>query len=455
LINHAFMAACQKNKGPETVKAFMAHGIKFDPDHLDALRMSRLDWAAHFGNLEMMRFALEQGAQVNTVSERLGRTPLIGSILNGHADLVSLLLSYGADVTIPDTEGNPPIRFAVERGQIDIVDMLLSHGSSAIYRESHYGRSLLHLAAIRGYSDAARLLVKNGADINAADNKGKTPLYYAALHGNSTVSDYLIDQGAAIPRDLRKNYGKSKWLGRILKDKEFAVWHLNHRGSALKTKSRLFIFDAEEFGVTRPDDPCLANGFLTPAEIKEQDILAMYSCYHGNPGEPAYIHTLADSVPDIAYVHLEDDKWRGSPNTAYLKEKTDTVVDGIKIHTISPVGYMPVLAYLFDVDDLTVFYQAFGTDDYDKLKADYDYLSPFADTVDIAFLPLPEPGTEAESDLRFFLERFPTRSIFILDPQQRAHLFPAASARVAEWGYKAHVFCPENPGDCFIFSAGN
>jgi len=83
------------------------------------------------------------------------------------------------------------------------------------------------------------------------------------------------------------------------------------------------LFDAEEFGVTRPTEPSLANGFLTTQELGDQNIFAIYTSYHGEPGEPAYIHTIEDSVASITYVHNEGDPWRGSEKTVYMKPREE------------------------------------------------------------------------------------------------------------------------------------
>jgi hypothetical protein len=42
--------------------------------------------------------------------------------------------------------------------------------------------------------------------------------------------------------------------------------------------------------VTRPTEPGLASGFLSPAEIGGEDVVVFYSAYHGYVDEPAYIH---------------------------------------------------------------------------------------------------------------------------------------------------------------------
>jgi len=454
LIDQAFSSACQNKKGPELVELLIEQGLEFDGGHVDAMGMSRLDWAAHFGNVALARFALERGADPNVVSRRLGRTPLVAVITGGKEEFVDLLLRFDADVSISDGDGNPPIRYAVEKGRSSILEKLLAKGTSVDFRDPRYGRNLLHMAAINGFADVGGLLVSHGCDVNAMDDAGVTPVSYAARYGNRDIAEFLIEHGATLAEGAISHYEASPHLTRGVPENQAAIWYLNHRGWAVKTASRMLVFDAEEFGVRRPDNPCLANGFLTAGELAEQNVVGFYSCYHGQPGEPAYLHTLADSVSSIAFVHLLDDAWRGSENTAYLSEKADTLVAGIKVRTLATAGYMPVLSYLCESDDITIYYQPFATDNLDKLKQDYAFLEQFADTIDIAFLPIPEEGSEDESDLRLFLDSFPTRLIILVDANRREYLFPPVADKIAAWGVAADVCCAQNPGDNSLFSRG-
>ena len=450
LINQAFMTTCQRNGSPEMVGLLIDYGLTFDAGQVDAMGMSPLDWATHFGNLPMARLAIDHGADVNLVSPRLGRPTLIAAVSKGNDGMVKLFLENGADASIGDQDGIAPIFYAVDQGRTTILEELLDHGASAAYIEPHYGRSLLHLAAIKGFRDIAERLVTHGADIMAPDRAGRTPLYYAARYRNPEVANYLIEKDGQKSENTIDDYEKSGRITDGLGANMAEIWYLNNRGWTVRTKSHTLIFDAEEFEIRRSDNPCLANGFLTAEELREENVISLFSCYHGNPGEPAYIHQLSDSLEQISYVHLIDDAWRGSPNTTYLKGRSDTTVAGIKVQTIDIADYMPMLAYLCHADGLIIYYQAFGSDDPKKLRQSYDFLGQFADTVDIAFLPIPEAEAE-KSDIRLFLERFPTRTLVLLDTNRREYMYPDAAGRIAEWGYSSKVLCVENPGDRFDY----
>ncbi len=449
IVNQAFAAACQRNTGPELVEFLMERGLVLEAGKPDGMGMTPLDWAANFGNLSMARLALDHGADVNAVSRRMGRPPLVLAVSKGKEELVDLLLDHNADVSVTDSDNKPAILYAVDKGRTSILGKLLAHGATAGFVEPNRGQSLIHLAAIRGFRDIAEALVTHGADIKATDKSGHTPLYYAARYGNRNVADFLVGEGAARPQNLIENYRNSPWLTDNIDADQASIWYLNHRGWAVRTKEHLLVFDAEEFEVRRSDNPCLANGFLTAGELRDQNITAAYSCYHGLPGEPSYIHVLADSVDHINFLHLSDDPWRGSPNTAYLKAQADTIIGDIAVRTIDILENMPALGYMLKVDELSIYYQAFNSDNSEKLRQDFESLSKSTDTVDIAFLPLPEPGSEEESDLRLFLNHFPTRVICLLDSGRREYLFPLAAQKIIDWNYPTEVFCAENPGDHF------
>ena len=57
-------------------------------------------------------------------------TPLHYVVLCGHKDVVTLLLSAGASVSVVDEEGLTPLHHAAAQGQSDVLTLLLSAGAS-------------------------------------------------------------------------------------------------------------------------------------------------------------------------------------------------------------------------------------------------------------------------------------------------------------------------------------
>src|SRR5881397_2061630 len=53
-------------------------------------------------------------------------------------------------------------------------------------------------AAMRGDRDAVRMLLKQGADVNAAQGDGLTPLHHAADRGDAAMAEMLVYAGANV-----------------------------------------------------------------------------------------------------------------------------------------------------------------------------------------------------------------------------------------------------------------
>jgi hypothetical protein len=340
---------------------------------------------------------------------------------------------------------------AVERGHSDIVEILLSSGADVSLTDARHGRSVLHLAALYGHLPVVRHLLSYGASGETKDNHGRTPYYYSAKHGHRAVSETLLAHGSVRETDFEENFGTSPHLSRTMNEGEAAAWYLNHRGWAVKTRDHLLVFDAEEYQVTRPTEPSLANGFLTPAEIGRVDVTAFYTCYHGAIGEPAYIHEIEDSLVSVTYVQNAGDGWRGSERSVYLSPKQDTTVGNVSVSTISVTQEMPSLGYVVRVDGLVIFYAGFGAEDHDLYRQGLQRLAESVDRIDMAFLPLVD-SEEDEADYRSFLDLLNPRSILVLDPNRREHLYPTMGEKARGWGYDPVLCAAENPGDVFLYS---
>ncbi|MFZ5562889.1 MAG: ankyrin repeat domain-containing protein, partial [Thermodesulfobacteriota bacterium] len=92
--------------------------------------------------------------------------------------------------------GGPPLHHAAYHCQDKAARLLIEKGAKVNARG---GKELtaLHRAAFRNCVDVVRLLLESGADINARDTLfGYTPLEWAALAGASGAARMLVENGA-------------------------------------------------------------------------------------------------------------------------------------------------------------------------------------------------------------------------------------------------------------------
>jgi len=86
---------------------------------------------------------------------------------------------------------------AAEEGDIKTVKMLLENGADIEAKNNEDYTALIY-AARDGHTDMVKLLVTKGADIEAKNDRGVTPLFVAAINGQLDSVKILIEAGANI-----------------------------------------------------------------------------------------------------------------------------------------------------------------------------------------------------------------------------------------------------------------
>jgi hypothetical protein len=130
-------------------------------------------------------------------AEQLYRAALIGDI-----ETVGKLLAGGLDPNTPSegqedggADGGLALCAAASRDRTEVITALLSAGADVNAREDG-GWTALLWAAANGHADAARLLIEAGADVNATNEVGDTTLTLAASRGAPGVVQVLLEAGA-------------------------------------------------------------------------------------------------------------------------------------------------------------------------------------------------------------------------------------------------------------------
>ncbi|KAK6525995.1 hypothetical protein TWF281_011036 [Arthrobotrys megalospora] len=117
----------------------------------------------------------------------------------GLREYITQLLREGANPESEDKEGRTPLLWAAERGHIDVVKLLLCEGADLEARDGKWRQTPLSWAAERGNIDIVRLLLCEGADLEGKDGeRGQTPLVWATIGGNVGAVRLLLHEGADI-----------------------------------------------------------------------------------------------------------------------------------------------------------------------------------------------------------------------------------------------------------------
>ena len=84
---------------------------------------------------------------------------------------------------------------AVQKGKTETVKLLLANGAD-VNAVDKKGRTALMIAAQEGRTKMVKLLLANGADVNAANTFGKTALSIATRRGDGALVELLKANGA-------------------------------------------------------------------------------------------------------------------------------------------------------------------------------------------------------------------------------------------------------------------
>ena len=169
--------------------------------------------------MDGIRCALENGASIHA-KDRHGWTALHLAAYHCHTLAVKYLCSQGASIYKRDDDGWNVLQTAAFGGNVDIVKHILDQDRAAIgrafqgnilFQKSSYNATLLHLAA-RNRSGGAKIIKflcqrAPRLDLNAKDLSGDTPMHRAALEGYADNIKELLRQKAKI--DEKNNEGNT------------------------------------------------------------------------------------------------------------------------------------------------------------------------------------------------------------------------------------------------------
>ncbi len=177
-------------------------------DITDAHGRTLLHGACAVGNVELVKFFIEQGLHKNARDES-GMTPLHVAARYGYGDIVAMLKAAGADETMYDNGNRLAKDWAtwasvVLRGQLNVDSALEIEGDDLFdaYLLSVEERKKMRLLDAAKKGDMAALTLHfTEKDRDIKDENGKTMLYLATVYGHRAVVEFLIDHGVNINND--------------------------------------------------------------------------------------------------------------------------------------------------------------------------------------------------------------------------------------------------------------
>jgi ankyrin repeat protein len=155
---------------------------------------------------------------------------------NGDVQSLKILIAANCDLQAQDSWGLSPLGYALIKKRADEIQLLLQHGAKENFFDAVYADDLktsstllaqdkslaksqnkinasaVEIAAAAGYGDILKLLLKNGASVDAADSiYERNPLHLAAFHNQTNNLEILIRAGADINLADRQGFTPLHW----------------------------------------------------------------------------------------------------------------------------------------------------------------------------------------------------------------------------------------------------
>lgn len=248
--------------GHKDIAEYLLKTEKVPIDNRDGSNMTPLMHACQEGKIFMVKWGIENKANINAVGGKNNWTPICYAVNKGHTDIVKLLIDHGADATLggekpillavlnnrkelidflifhvgvdpamPNSKGDDAVSYCAEicdlelmlyflamgcsthtigdsqmtplmraarKGKIEIVNALLAHGSNANLLPPEREHSALSLACGGGYVECVKALLENGADPKIKLKDNDSCLIQASKAGNPQIVEMLLKASESI-----------------------------------------------------------------------------------------------------------------------------------------------------------------------------------------------------------------------------------------------------------------
>jgi ankyrin repeat protein len=145
--------------------------------------------AAEQQQVDVVKTLLDLGANAKLA------TPLLPAALGGNTDIISVLISKGADVNGTDERWTTPLILAAAGRNIEALELLLRHGAKACAADRDGMTPLMGAVRVE-HRGIVQKLVTIGCDLNAKNKQGQTALMIAASGGDAEIGGILRQAGA-------------------------------------------------------------------------------------------------------------------------------------------------------------------------------------------------------------------------------------------------------------------
>ena len=159
--------------------------------------LTPLDLTAKLGNSGTAAILLNnEDVDVNAMDRSMRTDLLFLLAIDNDSDAMKHLLESGDDIDVNarNNEGLTPLHLTAKMGNSGTAAVILGMEDTEVDATGNDDETPLHVAARRDSLQVGKLLISNGADVNATDSGCRTPLSYAKY--SLQFRELLIINGA-------------------------------------------------------------------------------------------------------------------------------------------------------------------------------------------------------------------------------------------------------------------
>jgi ankyrin repeat protein len=135
------------------------------------------------------------------------KVDLHSAVVTNDFEVIRQHIKAGSDLNVLEpSRASTPLITAAALGHTEAAKILIEAGADLNYQNAD-GSTALHTAAVFGRTEVAKVLIDAGTDLNKKNNTGSTALHAAAFFCRVAIVKTLLEKGA--DKTLKNNDGKT------------------------------------------------------------------------------------------------------------------------------------------------------------------------------------------------------------------------------------------------------
>ncbi len=153
------------------------------------------------------KYKSHQQAEESQTTVKVPKVDLHSAVVTDDLEAIHQHIKACSDLNVLEpSRASTPLITAAALGKTEAAKILIDAGADLNYQNAD-GSTALHTAAAFGNTEAAKILINAGADLNKQNNDGSTALHAAAFLCRVEIVEALLEKGA--DKTLKNKMGQT------------------------------------------------------------------------------------------------------------------------------------------------------------------------------------------------------------------------------------------------------